>query len=164
MVYNPKAFFPHAALLDQAFAHCPRFPTAASRRSLGRVSVPVWLVVLSDQLRIVALVSLYLTNKLIRHRPLHRRKALRSPAFTRRSYAVLATLSRSYPPSMGTFRCITHPFATRHQGCPRAAVRLACVRHAASVQSEPGSNSTVQSWCQLRPTHSGTTDFSVLLL
>ena len=65
-VYNPKAFFPHAALLRHAFAHCARFPTAASRRSLGRVSVPVWLIVLSDQLRIVALVSRYLTNKLIR--------------------------------------------------------------------------------------------------
>ena len=65
-VYNPKAFFPHAASLRQAFAHCARFPTAASRRSLGRVSVPVWLIVLSDQLRIVALVSHYLTNKLIR--------------------------------------------------------------------------------------------------
>ena len=61
-VYNPKAFFPHAASLRQAFAHCARFPTAASRRSLGRVSVPVWLIVLSDQLPIVALVSLYLTN------------------------------------------------------------------------------------------------------
>ncbi len=65
VLYNPKAFFTHAALLDQAFAHCPIFPTAASRRSLGRVSVPVWLIVLSDQLPIVALVSLYLTNKLI---------------------------------------------------------------------------------------------------
>src|SRR5438093_783109 len=64
-LYNPKAFITHAALLDQAFAHCPIFPTAASRRSLGRVSVPVWLIILSDQLRIVALVSLYLTNKLI---------------------------------------------------------------------------------------------------
>ena len=61
-VYNPKAFFPHAALLRQAFAHCARFPTAASRRSLGRVSVPVWLIVLSDQLPVDALVSLYLTN------------------------------------------------------------------------------------------------------
>ena len=61
-LYNPKAFFTHAAWLDQAFAHCPKFPTAASRRSLGRVSVPVWLIILSDQLRIVALVSLYLTN------------------------------------------------------------------------------------------------------
>src|SRR3954471_11926401 len=34
------------------------------------------------------------------------------------------------------------PLAAR---LPRAAVRLACVRHAASVQSEPGSNSSVQS-------------------
>src|SRR5262249_3085052 len=67
-VYNPKAFFPHAASLRQAFAHCARFPTAASRRSLGRVSVPVWLIVLSDQLRIVALVGRYPTNKLIRRR------------------------------------------------------------------------------------------------
>ena len=64
-LYNPKAFFTHAAWLDQACAHCPKFPTAASRRSLGRVSVPVWLVVLSDQLQIVGLVSLYLTNYLI---------------------------------------------------------------------------------------------------
>ncbi len=71
VLYNPKAFITHAALLDQGCPHCPKFPTAASRRSLGRVSVPVWLVVLSDQLQIAALVSLYLTNKLIWHRPLH---------------------------------------------------------------------------------------------
>ncbi len=51
-VYNPKAFLPHAVLLRQAFAHCGKFPTAASRRSLGRVSVPVWLLILSDQLLI----------------------------------------------------------------------------------------------------------------
>ncbi len=62
VLYNPKAFFTHAAWLRQAFAHCAIFPTAASRRSLDRVSVPVWLIILSDQLRIVALVSLYLTN------------------------------------------------------------------------------------------------------
>ncbi len=61
-LYNPKAFITHAALLDQACAHCPIFPTAASRRSLGRVSVPVWLIILSDQLPVVALVSHYLTN------------------------------------------------------------------------------------------------------
>ncbi len=65
VLYNPQAFFTHAALLDQAFAHCPIFPTAASRRSLCRVSVPVWLFVLSDQPQIVALVGLYPTNKLI---------------------------------------------------------------------------------------------------
>jgi hypothetical protein len=61
-LYDPKAFITHAALLRQAFAHCAIFPTAASRRSLVRVSVPVWLIILSDQLPIVALVSRYLTN------------------------------------------------------------------------------------------------------
>ena len=61
-VYDPRAFIPHAVLLRQAFAHCRKFPTAASRRSLDRVSVPVWLIILSDQLLIIALVSYYLTN------------------------------------------------------------------------------------------------------
>ena len=54
VLYNPKAFFIHAAWLHQACAHCADIPTAASRRSLDRVSVPVWLVILSDQLGIVA--------------------------------------------------------------------------------------------------------------
>ena len=70
VLYNPRAFFTHAAWLDQACAHCPIFPTAASRRSLGRVSVPVWLIVLSNQLKIGALVSHYLTNKLILRGPI----------------------------------------------------------------------------------------------
>jgi len=61
-VYIPKNFILHAVSLRQAFAHCGKFPTAAFRRSLGRVSVPVWLIVLSDQLLIVALVSSYPTN------------------------------------------------------------------------------------------------------
>ncbi len=61
-VYDPRAFLPHAVLLRQAFAHCGKFPTAASRRSLGRVSVPVWLIILSDQLLIVALVNHHSTN------------------------------------------------------------------------------------------------------
>ncbi len=52
----------HAAWLDQACAHCPIFLTAASRRSLVRVSVPVWGISLSGPLPIVALVSRYLTN------------------------------------------------------------------------------------------------------
>ncbi len=61
-VYGPEAFVPHAALLRQACAHCGKFPTAASRWSLGRVSVPVWLIILSDQLLIDALVRHYHTN------------------------------------------------------------------------------------------------------
>ena len=67
-LYNPKAFIAHAASLHQAFAHCARFPTAASRRSLDRVSVPVWLFILSDQLPVFALVSHYLANKLMGRR------------------------------------------------------------------------------------------------
>ena len=67
-IYNPKAFFTHAALLRQAFAHCAIFPTAASRRGLDRVSVPVWPVDLSTRLDIVAMVSLYLTIKLMPRR------------------------------------------------------------------------------------------------
>ena len=62
VLYNPKTFITHAALLHQACAHCAKFPTAASRRSLDRVSVPVWLIVLSDQLPVVALVGHYPAN------------------------------------------------------------------------------------------------------
>ena len=76
-VYNPRAFILHAALLRQAFAHCARFPTAASRRSLGRVSVPVWLIVLSDQLPVVALVGRYPTNELMGREPLPKQKPKR---------------------------------------------------------------------------------------
>jgi len=61
-LYNPKAFITHAASLRQAFAHCAIFPTAASRRSLDRVSVPVWPDILSDRLPVLALVGRYLTN------------------------------------------------------------------------------------------------------
>ena len=68
-----------------------------------------------------------------------------SPALIRGCHAVLANLSAGCPPPRGTFRCLTHPSATRRQAGARAAVRLACVKHAASVQSEPGSNSSVRS-------------------
>ena len=72
-VYDPKTFFPHAALLGQGSPHCPIFPTAASRRSLGRVSVPMWPITLSGRLPIVDLVGRYLTNYLIGREPtLHR--------------------------------------------------------------------------------------------
>lgn len=62
VLYNPKAFIAHAASLGQAFAHCRRSSTAASRRSLASVPVPVAQVVLSHLLGILALVSLHLTN------------------------------------------------------------------------------------------------------
>src|SRR5213080_2594396 len=98
-VYNPKAFFPHAALLRHAFAHCARFPTAASRRSLGRVSVPVWLIVLSDQLPIGALVSRYLTNKLMGRGPISMRRP--KLPFPLRAHPVLAPVSSGCPGHQG---------------------------------------------------------------
>ena len=52
-----KAVITHAASLRQGSPHCAIFPTAASRRSLGRVSVPMWLIILSDQLPVFALVT-----------------------------------------------------------------------------------------------------------
>src|SRR6267378_3120450 len=76
VLYNPKAFIAHAASLGQACAHCRRSSTAASRRSLASVSVPVARVVLSHPLRVFALVGRHPANKLIRHGPLPRRNSL----------------------------------------------------------------------------------------
>ncbi|KAG2239906.1 hypothetical protein Bca52824_091265 [Brassica carinata] len=98
-----SAFYLHAALLRQAFAHCGKFPTAASRRSLGRVSVPVWLIILSDQLLIIAL----------------------------QPFPAVVPLPRA-----GSYALLTRP--PLETPLP---VRLACVKHAASVHPEPGSNS-----------------------
>ena len=53
---------------------------------------------------------------------------------------MLASVSRRYSEPKGRFPRVTHPCATKAE----AFVRLACVRHAASVRSEPGSNSQVQ--------------------
>ncbi len=61
-VYDPKAFILHAAWLHQAFAHCAILPTAATRRCLDRISVPVWPINLSARLPIVALVGYYPAN------------------------------------------------------------------------------------------------------
>ena len=57
----------------------------------------------------------------------------------RRHYAVLAPVSRCYPPHSGSFLGITHPSATRQPKSKLFAVtvRLACIKPAASVQSEP---------------------------
>ena len=96
-VYDPKAFVLHAALLRQAFAHCAKFPTAASRRSLARVSVPVWLIILSDQLPIVVLVSRYLTNKLMGRKLILNRKLITEACFPLATYTS-RTLSSLSPP------------------------------------------------------------------
>ena len=61
-----------------------------------------------------------------------------------RVYPVLAVVSNCYPKYKG--RSSTRYSPVRHFTHPRRdfRVRLACVKHAASVQSEPESNSPVQ--------------------
>ena len=103
-LYDPKAFIAHAALLGQGFPHCRKFPTAASRRSLGRVSVPMWPSALSGRLRIVALVGRCPANKLMRHRSipaLSRKGYLAWAPCGAHGYAVLAGVSSCYPPHRG---------------------------------------------------------------
>ena len=62
-------------MLGQAFAHCPIVPTAASRRSLDRISVPMWPANLSVRLSVFALVGRYPANQLIRREPIFQRIA-----------------------------------------------------------------------------------------
>ena len=142
-VYNPKTVIPHAALLHQAFAHCAISLTAASRRSLGRVSVPMWPFNLSVRLPIVDLVSRYLTNYLIGRESISQRIA---PLITESCGSVmLCGINVRFQTVFHSERQVTHALLTR----PPLAfipegnrlVRLACVRHAASVRPEPGSNS-----------------------
>ena len=149
-VYNPKAVFPHAASLHQAFAHCAISPTAASRRSLGRVSVPMWPFNLSVRLPIVALVGRYPANWLIGREPIFQRIApLVAGACAPATSCGISSRFRLFSPSE---RQVAHVLLTRpplslHSSIRKlqnlSSVRLACVRRAASVRPEPGSNSLI---------------------
>ena len=120
-LYIPKYFFTHAASLHQGFPHCAIFPTAASRRSLGRVSVPVWPSALSGRLCIVALVSRYLSNQLMHRRSICMRDSC--PLFQKEdASSLLIRYQLPFPevlPLMqaGSLR-VTHPFATHIRRYP----------------------------------------------
>jgi hypothetical protein len=140
-VYNPKAVIPHAASLHQACAHCAIFPTAASRRSLGRVSVPVWPVTLSGRLPVVALVGHHPTNKLIGRGPNPHRRNFPPPRMRETVISGIRPRFQGLSQSAGQ---VTHVLLTRSPLITTRrwiSVRLACVKHAASVRPEPGSNS-----------------------
>ena len=135
-------------MLRQGFPHCAISPTAASRRSLGRVSVPMWPFNLSVRLPIVALVGCYPANKLIGRESIHKRIApLISMPCGFDMLCGISVLFKTLSPSYGQ---VTHALLTRPPLSLRKSnrnlhssnsVRLACVRHAASVRPEPGSNS-----------------------
>jgi hypothetical protein len=162
-VYIPKDFILHAASLRQACAHCGIFVAAATRRCPGSVSVPMCRVMLSHPIPVVALVGRYPTNKLIGPGPLPGRRS-----FVRRAMRLREVIGyyrhfrkgvapAAIPEPRVRYPGIPHPSAT-NQGSsypnPRS-VRLACLSHAASVRSEPGSNSSIKNRFHPQPSVDG---------
>ena len=110
-VYNTNTFFLHAASLHQGSPHCAIFPTAASRRSLGRVSVPMWPINLSVRLLIVALVGRYPANWLIRRESISKRSF---PFLTLPCGSVgLCGISSRFQLLSPSLRQVTHALLTR---------------------------------------------------
>ena len=103
------------------------------------MSVPVWGTTLSGPLPVVGLVSRYLTNYLMGRSPL-----LPPREFPQRLQISLSVCGISHPfgrlsPAAGQ---VSYVLRTRSPlETLLLPVRLACIRHAASVHPEPGSNS-----------------------
>jgi hypothetical protein len=77
------------------------------------------------------------------NRPQAPPQAVRRPFHThptsKRAHAELPSVSEGYPPPQDRLPTCSSP--VRHVSTRRHPVRLACIRHAASVDPEPGSNS-----------------------
>ncbi len=119
-VYDPKAFILHAASHCQAFAHCKWSSTAASRRSLGSVSVPVWLTILSDQLPVSLGEPLPHQQADGTRAPPEATGSEESPPSDylpceRQPHPVLARLSAGYPQLQGRLPTRSSPFRHSHQ-------------------------------------------------
>ena len=79
-LYNLPAFFVHAASLRQGFPHCGIFLPAASRRSLGRISVPMCPSALSGRIPVLATAGFYPAVQLMGRRPIPSRSRSSFPA------------------------------------------------------------------------------------
>lgn len=102
----------------------------------------MWPSTLSGRLPVDALVGHYPTNKLIGRELILYQKIFPPPHTKGWSYPVLDPVSQAYPEVQG--RSLTCYSPVRHSSTPASwglSVRLACVKHAASVRPEPGSNS-----------------------
>ena len=103
----------------------------------------MWPVALSGRLPVVALVSRYLTNKLIGRESIPDRKTFHAIEMPLR---VVSGISSGFPGLSQSLGQVTHVLLTRsplitQEQALEVTVRLACVKHAASVRPEPGSNS-----------------------
>jgi hypothetical protein len=124
--YNLSAFVIHAASLRQTFVHCGIFLAAASRRSLGRISVPMWPFNLSVRLLIIALVGHYPANKLISRELIFRRSKRTFPgkAVTLPTYSVLSCVSTGYPHPEGRSPTCYSPVRRSRRYCYRLPLDL----------------------------------------
>ncbi len=105
----------------------------------------MWGTFLSEPLRIVATVGRYPAVQLMRRMPILPRMIPFLPrGCPRGMYAGLASLSEGCPPGKGRLHTCYSPVRQSPAGsasAPPDALRLACVKPAASVHPEPGSNS-----------------------
>ena len=109
-----RAVFPHAAWLDQPSGHCPIFLTAASRRSLDRVSVPMWGTFLSEPLAIVGTVGRYPAVYLMAREPIRMQSNLStSPHAGKCVTGYYASFPMTIPHIRARCSRVTHPFAGR---------------------------------------------------
>jgi hypothetical protein len=101
----------------------------------------VWPVALSGRLPVIALVGHHPTNKLIGREPIPGRKNFPPTTMRQQVISGISPRFRGLSRSLGQ---VTHVLLTRSPlEYPRRGLsaRLACVKHAASVRPEPGSNS-----------------------
>ena len=109
---------------------------------VDRISVPMWPFDLSVRLPIVGLVGRYLTNYLIGREPILQRIA--PLAYRTCDQYASCGISTSFPVLSPSARQVAHALLTRPpliRSRRNFIVRLECVKHAASVHPEPGSNS-----------------------
>ena len=101
----------------------------------------MWPVALSGRLPVEATVGRYPAVKLIGRDPIPYRESFPRRPCDQLEHPALPPVSRSYSGVWG--RSVTHYSPVRHshhQASLMDPVRLACVKHAASVHPEPESN------------------------
>ena len=120
---------------------CPHGGTDDPRWGPARVSVPVWLAVLPDQRPVIGLVGHYPTNNLIGRAPLRKGLPAFLPAPQRREHMRdYPSFWERYPALAGRSRTCYAAVCHSPGGQTPGGVRLACVRHAATVRPGPGSS------------------------
>ena len=112
---------------------------------MDRVSVPLWGTFLSEPLPIVALVGRYPANQLIGREPIRRRRNFQDRTMQSHLPSGISRRFHRLSPGNGhvAHALRTLPPVAARVLLPRAAPRLACVKPAASVHPEPGSNSSL---------------------